>query len=76
MTPWRERRLPTAWVSSVSLMTVTWATSTAGGLADAAALGGPLAARSATALTAEWDLFWYHQAAPEAPTMPITASIG
>ena len=83
-TPRRERKLPTAWVSSVSLSTSTRATSTDGGLPTAPAPAGPLDApctgpAAATAVDVAPVLAtalgcWYHQAAPEAAAMPVTAT--
>ena len=106
VTPWRDFKLPTACVSSVSFMISTLADSTVGGRcgppaplpvpppAVPAAGGVPAAvvvpavdelASVLAALPVTVDdtcvnapagaLFWYHQAAPEAAAIPMTAKI-
>ena len=98
-TPRRERKLPTAWVSSVSLVTSTFATSTDGGRPPPAALPGAVGAPGmpgafatplglADALKVDFSVLvcplsadtaldfgcCSHHAAPDAPTIPTTAT--
>ncbi|UUZ66122.1 hypothetical protein LP417_28885 [Polaromonas sp. P1-6] len=80
----RERKLPTACMSSMSRVTSTLATSTDGGLPPgmplaAPCLGAPAgdspdkAFEDASATPSLALGFWYHHAAPEAAAIPATA---
>ena len=58
ITPWRERRLPTVWVSSVMAASRTLAASTAGGRPAAAGAEAPCAAGAATTLASPCPALW------------------
>ena len=82
ITPRRERKLPTACVSSVSFVISTIAASTDGGLPAVTLLlletprGNPAATvREADDTAAVSCGFWSHQAAPEAATIPAAITM-
>jgi hypothetical protein len=76
ITPWRERKVPTAWVSSVSLITSTRAASTTGtrGVpAPAAAVDDPVGEALPAAVGPG---LCTHQATPRAAATPMTTNRG